>query len=78
MAAAYLCLASFFTWAFYVRYWEWRECIAAAASSCVTPADDNLTTGGAFWAVPAALFWLAAGRRWLRRSKRREVSGIRV
>jgi hypothetical protein len=51
-------LATFFAWAFYVRFWEHRDCIAAALSSCVTDDGDNLIFGGVFWALPAALFGL--------------------
>ena len=51
-----LCL--FFGYAFYERYWHWRDCIAEALSSCVTPDGGNLTEGGAMWSVPAAFFGL--------------------
>jgi len=52
-------LASFsalFFWLFYVRYWNFRDCIEAAKSSCITPQGDNLIPAGAFWILPALLF----------------------
>lgn len=49
-----------FWFAFYVRYWAWRECIEQAKSSCITTDGDNLIGGGAFWSVPAFFFTLAA------------------
>ena len=66
----HLALAGFFAWAFYVRYWRWRECIDEASSSCVTPDGDNLTAGGAFWLLPACIFLILSARngyRWLKR-----------
>jgi hypothetical protein len=59
-AAVHLLVACSFAWVFHVRYWAWRDCIAAAASSCVTDDGDNLTSGGAFWAIPAIGFAVAA------------------
>lgn len=59
--------AVMFGWLFYVRYWKWRDCIEAAASSCVTPDGDNLIGAGAFWAVPAALCLVLLIWRLLRR-----------
>jgi hypothetical protein len=55
-----LLLAIFFAWLFDVRFWKYRECIAAARSSCITDDGDNLIAGGAFWALPAMVFGLAA------------------
>jgi hypothetical protein len=55
-------LAAGFGWLFYVRYWKWRDCIAAALSSCVTPEGDNLISGGMIWGLPALLFLAAALR----------------
>ena len=60
-------LSGLFAWVFYVRYWKWRDCIAEALSSCVTPEGENLIEGGAFWAVPALVFGVMGvlqGRRW--------------
>ena len=53
-----LFFSSFFFYLFYVRYWKWRDCIEAAASSCITPEGDILIGGGAFWIVPAVVFFL--------------------
>ncbi len=50
--------SSFFFYLFYVRYWKWRDCIEAANSSCTTPDGDILIGGGAFWIVPAVMFFL--------------------
>ncbi|MEG3859487.1 hypothetical protein [Microcoleus sp. herbarium12] len=50
--------SSFFFYLFYVRYWKWRDCIEAANSSCTTPDGDVLIGGGAFWIVPAVVFFL--------------------
>ncbi|MBP6621668.1 MAG: hypothetical protein KA194_05200 [Alcaligenes sp.] len=58
-------LAGFFWWLFYERYYQYKECIEAAASSCLTAQGDNLTSGGMLWAAPAmllsglALYYLA-------------------
>lgn len=60
---AHVCLSAFFGWAFYVRYWKWRECIEQAASSCITPEGDSLIEGGSFWLIPSVLFAVAAVRR---------------
>jgi hypothetical protein len=49
-------LATLFARLFYERYWKWRDCMAEAASSCVTPDGNDLTVGGAFWSVFAVLF----------------------
>lgn len=54
--AVLCCFAGLFFWLFYARYWKYRDCIAAAKSSCVTPEGENLITMGAFWIVPAVLF----------------------
>jgi hypothetical protein len=51
-----------FNWLFYIRYWKWRDCIAAAQSSCVTPDGDNLVGAGAAWIVPGVLCGLLALR----------------
>ena len=45
---------------FLTRYWFYRDCIEAAASSCITPDGANLIEGGALWIVPCAGFALAA------------------
>jgi hypothetical protein len=57
--AAYIALAAGFGWLFYVRYWKWRDCIAEARSSCITPDGDNLIAGGMLWGL-VALGWLIA------------------
>jgi hypothetical protein len=56
-----LFLSAFFFYVFYVRYWKWRDCIEAARSSCITPEGDSLIGAGAFWIVPAVLFFLLFG-----------------
>ena len=48
-------LAGFFWWLFYERYYQYKECIEAAASSCLTAQGDNLTSGGMLWALPASI-----------------------
>jgi hypothetical protein len=55
------CLSATFvcSYAFYTRFWVYRDCIAEAASSCITPDGTNLIAGGALWGVLAA-GWLAA------------------
>ncbi|MEM7734562.1 MAG: hypothetical protein AAF267_02125 [Deinococcota bacterium] len=45
----------FFSYLFYTRYWQHRECIEAALSSCLVN-STNLTEGGMVWSVPAAVF----------------------
>ena len=52
----WLALAGGFFWLFVTRYWLYRDCIAAAASSCITPEGSNLIAGGMFWIVPAVVF----------------------
>ena len=69
IAALQLATAILFGWLFYVRYWRYRDCIAEALSSCVTPEGDNLTTGGSLWGLPALAFLVAAAFR-LRRYAR--------
>jgi hypothetical protein len=69
VAAGCWSASAFFGWAFYVRYWKWRKCIAESLSSCVTPEGDNLISGGAFWIVPAVLLAILgsiAMARWAR------------
>ena len=63
----YLGLSGLFGWLFYVRYWKWRECIAEALSSCITPDGTNLIEGGRFWALPAVIFAIAAACCFLRK-----------
>ena len=63
-------LAVFFAWLLHQRYWTWRDCIAAAQSSCVTPDGDNLTAGGIVWAIAALLFAAAALASWLHARRR--------
>lgn len=62
-AAVYLALAGMFAWLFYVRYWKWRDCIAEAMSSCITPEGDNLIEGGQMWLLFSLGFAVASIRR---------------
>jgi hypothetical protein len=57
--------ALFFAWLFYIRYWKYRDCIAAAQSSCVLPDGDNLTNGGVVWGLFATVLAVAALISWL-------------
>jgi hypothetical protein len=66
-AGIYILLGVGFAYLFYVRYWKWRECIAQAMSSCITPDGTNLIGGGSFWAVPAIAFMVAGMRLLLKR-----------
>ena len=63
LALLELSAAGLFGWLFRERYWRWRDCIAAAKSSCVTPDGDNLTSGGALWSLFALAFLVAAAIR---------------
>jgi len=54
LSAAFVC-----SYAFYTRFWAYRDCIAEAASSCVNPDGTNLIAGGAVWGV-LTVGWLAA------------------
>lgn len=56
VAGLFLFLSGCFWWLFYVRYWKYRDCIAEALSSCITPDGDNLIQGGALWSVFGAMF----------------------
>lgn len=62
-----LVIAAGFAGLFLTRYWFWRDCINAAASSCVTPDGSNLIAGGMVWLVPAVVFAILALAVWLRR-----------
>jgi hypothetical protein len=57
-------VAALLSWLFYVRYWKYADCIAAAQSSCIVEypdgSVDNLTGGGFVWGLLAVPFWLAA------------------
>ncbi|WP_354042425.1 hypothetical protein [Devosia sp. UYZn731] len=53
-------MAAGFFWLFLTRYWFHRDCIEAAASSCVMPDGTNLIAGGALWIVPSVVFALLA------------------
>ncbi len=61
-AILYFSLSAFFVYVFYLRYWKWRDCIEAAASSCTTPDGANLIAGGSIWAFPAILFAVLGAR----------------
>ncbi len=54
--AIYFSLSAFFGFAFYVRYWSYRECIQAVKSSCATEGGANLISGGMLWVVPCFIF----------------------
>jgi len=56
LAVLFSSMAAFFWYAFYIRYWKWHAEIEQVQSSFMTPEGDNLTSGGAFWALPALLF----------------------
>ena len=62
-------VAGGFFWAFLTRYWFYRDCIEAAASSCITPDAANLTEGGAFWILFAIGFAVLALVKWPRRRR---------
>ena len=47
-------------YAFITRYWLYRDCIHAAASSCLTPEGGNLTSGGMLWGAVSLVFATAA------------------
>ena len=63
MKTACLFLASAaFAYLYHERFWRWRDCIEASASSCRTEDGSNLTGGGQLWGVVAAVFLLLALR----------------
>ena len=62
LSAAFVC-----GYAFYTRFWTYRDCIAEAASSCVNPDGTNLIAGGALWGVLATGWFAAAIYQALRR-----------
>ncbi len=62
LALVCLALACLSGWLFYERYWQWRDCIREAASSCITPDGQNLTSGGLIWGLLAAILAAAAIR----------------
>ncbi|WP_067215890.1 hypothetical protein [Stappia indica] len=51
-----------FAYLYYERFWRWRDCIEASASSCRTGDGSNLTGGGQLWGIVAAVFLLLALR----------------
>ena len=59
-AIVFALAAGLFGYVFYMRYWIWRDCIAASQSSCVTPDGSNVTDGGMVWGVLALGFLAAA------------------
>ena len=59
-AIVFALAAGLFGYVFYMRYWIWRDCIAASQSSCVTPDGSNVTDGGMVWGVIAIGFLAAA------------------
>lgn len=73
LALAYLSLSGFFGWLFYVRYWQWRECITEAASSCITPDGASLISGGSLWIVVSLAFAIAFIRRLMRWRRARQT-----
>jgi hypothetical protein len=56
-------LAAFFGYAFYDRFWAWRDHIAEVETSYVTPEGANVTSGGMIWIVPAFVFAVLFGLR---------------
>jgi hypothetical protein len=70
VAVACFALAGLFAWAFYVRYWMWRDCIAQALSSCAAEGAGNATDGGRIWGVFAvASAMLGAWALWKARRR---------
>lgn len=63
-------IAAGFFWLFITRYWLYRDCIDAAASSCIAADGANLIAGGAMWIVPAIIFAVLALVSWPRRRRR--------
>ncbi|MFN4208380.1 MAG: hypothetical protein ACK4HG_18445 [Agrobacterium albertimagni] len=59
-AIVFTLAAGLFGYVFYMRYWIWRDYIAASQSSCVTPDGSNVTDGGMVWGVIALAFLAAA------------------
>lgn len=59
--ALWAALAAASLYLFVTRYWLHRDCIEAAASSCITPEGANLTAGGMIWGILALAFAIAAG-----------------
>ncbi|EKF60083.1 hypothetical protein QWE_08311 [Agrobacterium albertimagni AOL15] len=59
-AIVFTLASGLFGYVFYMRYWIWRDCIAASQSSCVTSDGSNGTDGGMVWGVIALGFLAAA------------------
>lgn len=59
-AIVFALAAGLFGYVFYMRYWIWRDCIAASQSSCATPDGSNVTDGGIVWGVIALGFLATA------------------
>jgi hypothetical protein len=57
---AFAAAAGFFWWAFYERYYKFKDCIAQALSSCIASDGTNLVGGGAVWSAVACLFTCVA------------------
>ena len=53
--------SAFFWFAYYDRYYKYKDCIDALTnSSCITPDGGNVTAGGAIWSVFALFFSVLA------------------
>jgi hypothetical protein len=69
IAACALCCALLFGWAFYERYWRWRDCFNELGR-CYDPGSQTVMTDAGFvWGLMAAVafgvaiaFW-SLGRR---------------
>lgn len=68
LVAFWLLLAVVSAYFFVVRYCLYRDCIEAAASSCLSPEGINLTEGGMLWGILALAFLLSAA--WSGRKRR--------
>ena len=62
-AIGHFCLAAFFAYAFYDRFWLWRHEISQVNSGFLTPEGANVTSGGMFWILPAIVFAVLGGLR---------------
>ncbi|RBP37640.1 hypothetical protein DES53_11322 [Roseimicrobium gellanilyticum] len=67
-AAIYLGAAGFFAYAFYDRFWKWRDELSQVSTSFTTPDGANVSSSGMIWILPAGIFailgFLRIARYW--------------
>ena len=64
-AACAFCFAALFGWAFYERYWRWRDCFNELGR-CYDPASQTVMTDAGFvWGLMAVVAFGLALALWM-------------